>query len=441
MSSTELATRQAGGLAIHGGQTVLGEKPVRIPTCGTIRPGIKVLTPAAAKNAKAVQIYERGIAVGARYSDIEAEIKKACNFEKSPLMPKNVQWFSARRGDFDVPEIADRIMGLYGQEGEDGVRRLYRFPITFPVDAWQAVLPHSLQVFTRSERVYWSEYTPSGVRMCMMHAPPVIDQKAKRAVRTYGGRRAVPRPENNGVCDPEKCKEYQADLCRLSGQLIFYIPQVPGSGAVALPMTSFYGMQGIRQQLELMAYARGRISGLQDGKPLFYLTKQLEEVSMINRETGKAERKAHWIVKLEADVEMAKLLDAPDPPRAAVAAAVAALEGSAADNEEEEGGNIIEHESVDQGAVEEREEATGAEQSAPGQAGDMSAQEQRNQIAAKVAAFGLSLNQQFKPYAIEKWGEKWSVDPAKLSLVLDELNAVAEDGKDDYVKQVTEGVF
>lgn len=435
--SQELATRPATGLAIHGGQTVLGEKQARIPTCGTIRPGIKVLTQAAAKNKKAVEIYDRMVAAGARYSEIELAIKKGCDMDKSPLVPKNVQWFSARRGDFDVPGIADRIMELYGGAGEDGVRRLYRFPVMFPVDAWQAVLPHSLGVFTRSERLYWSEYTPSGVRMCMMHAPPVVDAKAKRAVRPYGGRATTARPENNGICDPEKCKEYQADLCKLSGQLIFYIPGVPGSGAIALPMTSFYGMQGIRQQLELMLYARGRISGLQDGKPLFYLTKQREEVSMINRETGKAERKPHWIVKLEADVEMAKLLTQDEPPKAAVA--VAALEGRRLADEDDEEGHIIDHDSIDQGAEEEREEEpTGAEQSAPAEAA-MTAQEARNIVASKVATLGLSLNNQFKPYAIRKWGEKWSVDPTKLSQIVDELNAVED--RETYAKQVLEEVF
>ena len=42
--------------------TVLGQGPVRIPTGGKIRAGIKVLTRKAAEHPKAKEIYERCVA-------------------------------------------------------------------------------------------------------------------------------------------------------------------------------------------------------------------------------------------------------------------------------------------------------------------------------------------------------------------------------------------
>lgn len=412
----ELVTQDRSTFAMQAGHTVLGERPVSIPTCGTIRPGIKVLTKAYAGNKKAVEIYKDGMAKGLRNKEIEKLIRAGLELKDdapSMLVPKNVDYFTARPGDFDNPGTATRILELYGEDRGLG-RKLYRLPVVFPTDYWQVVLPHSLGVYTRNEKVFWSAYRPDGTRVCMTHAPIEIDPKSKRAARPWGGRPVREREENGGVCDPEKCPQYQNDLCKLSGKLIFYIPGVTGAGAIQLPLTSYYGLDGIRRQLELMKFACGRFSGLKpDGTPLFYLTKRYEEVPKFNRETGKTERVPQYIVRLEADVEMAKLFMPPPAAQPQLAQqAVAALEHSAAPAadppaEEAVTGVLIEGETED-----------GKEP------GELSVKELRGEIAQKVAKLDLSLKDDFSPYAAVKWGAKWSIERDALSKALDELNGV-----------------
>lgn len=315
--------KPTGIAALGGGPSVLGESQLRLPVGGKIRAGIKVLTKTAATHTKAGPIYDAGVAAGKPWADIERELVEACRFDKSPLTPKNVSYFTVRPCDFIVPETAAAIVKAYGSDGADGFQ-LYRFPVVFPVDAWQAVMPHGLNCYTRSERVYWSQYTPDGRRHCMTHGIVPVDPRSKRALRTYGGRPVVPRADNGGICDPEKCPEYQARQCKLTGSLLFYIPGIPGSSAIELPTTSFYSMQQARSQLELVAHLRGgRLSGTIDGKPVFYITKKQREVSMIDPATGKATKKKQWLIEMEADIDMTRVFQASE--RAALAADRAAL--------------------------------------------------------------------------------------------------------------------
>ena len=111
--------------------TLLGQGPVRIPAGGKIRAGIKVLTKKAAEQPKAKEIYERGVAANHSFEDIERAISEAVPELKTPLIPKNVPWFTVRGQDFPNPETARQILEKYGEVREDGVRRLYRFPVVF----------------------------------------------------------------------------------------------------------------------------------------------------------------------------------------------------------------------------------------------------------------------------------------------------------------------
>lgn len=419
MSTTMPTVRQSTGLALSDGPSVLGERQVRIPTSGKVRPGIKVLTPNAAKDKKAVEIYERGMRAGLTFGQIETELKAALNTDKSPLMPKNVDYFTVRRQDFAMPEAAETIMRLYGEDRGQG-RRLYRFPVVFPVDYWQAVLPHALKAFNRSEIVYWSEYV-DGVRFCMTHGEVKIDEKSKRAQRQFGGRPIVPRPDmEGGRCSPDTCKQYQERKCTLSGSLLFFIPGVVGAKAIELPMTSFYAMQGMRQQLEMMISIRGRIAGTIGGKPLFFVAKKLEEVSMIDPEDGKAKRVKQWITVLEANIEMTRLFAANEIVDGAEAAAM--LEGP---------GQIIEGER-------DEDEPKANEPEAP----QFSLPDLRKMVEGKVSALGLSMMGEFRPYAEITFVAKdapagsWFNEPAILSRVLDELTAAEEGDKAAYLAKV-----
>lgn len=413
--------RQTSGLAIHAGPTVLGERSVRIPTSGKIRSGIMVLTKAGAAREGAQKAYDDGVARGLKWSDIEKAIRAACRMsdqDKSPLTPKNAPYFTVRPSDFTIPETAARILELYGEDRGEG-RHLYRFPVVLPVDNWQAVLPHALKAYRRNELVYWSEYGPDGVRYCMQKQGLVKDERSNRHVRPFGGRPTVMRDVPGGRCDPENCPQYQAQpqQCKLSGSFIFYIPGIIGAGAFELPMTSFYGLQGIRQQLELMAYARGRISGTYNGQPMFYLLKRQEEVAMLDLESGEPKRVKQWIPTIEGAIDMTKMLTAPEADDeelpALGQAAVAVLEGPADGELLAAAGDDI--------AEAEFEEPPRAS-SLPSDDGGPSVKELQRSIKARAGVLDLPWDA-YKAYATRKQGAGWEDDRKRLAAVLDELTS------------------
>jgi hypothetical protein len=306
------AAREA---APHGvPHTILGQRPTELPIGGVIRPGIQVLTKSARENPKAVAIYEQGVAAGKDFETIEKEIMAAVPGMKKPLVPKNAPYFTVRRADFPMPELADMILKRFGEDRGDGLR-LYRFPVWFASDAWQQVIPHSLKCYTSRQLKYWSEYSADGrTRFCMTRAPVDIDPNTKRPVRLFGGRKTIPRPENGGVCDPERCPEYQARQCNLSGNINFFIPGLPSLKAITMPTTSFYSLSNIRKTLEMVAFARGgRISGFLANGKSFWLTKKLHEVAMIDKD-GNPTRAEQLLIELEADIDVGSLLLAEQRP-------------------------------------------------------------------------------------------------------------------------------
>lgn len=301
-------------LAVRNGHqdalpTIIGQTAARFPICGKIRAGIKVLTQAAGRHPEAALVYEAGVRAGKAFEEIEAEITRLVPDLRYPLVPKNVPYFTVRRTDFAMPEVADLILEKFGEERDDGVRRLYRFPVVFPADVWQAIMPHALMCYGASQLKYWSEYSPDGrERYCMTFDSVPVDSNGKRTVRIFGGRKHVARAENGGHCDPEHCTEYQAKQCNLTGRFIFLIPGIPSINAIELATNSFYSMNAARQTLETVGFLRGgRIGGFLDGKASFWLTKRQHEVSMIG-EDGQPRRVAQWLIELEAPVDLTRLL-------------------------------------------------------------------------------------------------------------------------------------
>jgi hypothetical protein len=133
--------------------TLIGEAPTRFAIGGKIRAGIKVLTAAAAREREAQAIFEAGVETGKSLDDIAAEITRAVPELRHPLVRKNVAYFSVRRGDFAMAELADQILAKFGEDRGDGVARLYRFPVVFPADAWQVIMPHALMCYGESTQV------------------------------------------------------------------------------------------------------------------------------------------------------------------------------------------------------------------------------------------------------------------------------------------------
>jgi hypothetical protein len=329
---TAVAPAAAGAVAIP---TLLGRSALRIPVGGRIRAGIKVLTRRAAESARAREVYESGVAEGHGFEAIERELAAVLPDLKNPLTPKNVPYFTVRGEDFPNPELARQIMDLYAEDRGDGVMRLYRFPVVFPADAWQHVMPHELVTWTSSERRFWSEYSEDGqTRYCKTYEQPPAAGDGRRVVRMFGGRKVTLRAQNNGVCDPETCAEYQAKKCNLSGRFIFFIPGIKSISAFELPTNSFYAMQAAIEKFQTIAFMRGgRISGFLDGQRTpFFISKRLVEVSRIDDE-GKPGRVTQWLIELEAPVDPTALLrndDGLDAIETRAADAAIVLQGQAA---------------------------------------------------------------------------------------------------------------
>ena len=442
-------------VTINGAQptapTVLGQGPVRIPTGGKIRAGIKVLTKKAAEHPKTKEIYERGVAANHSFDAIERAINDAVPDLKTPLIPKNVPWFTVRPDDFSNAEIATQILTAYGEDRGDGTKRLYRFPVVFPADMWQTVMPHELVAWGANEKKFWSEYTPDGrVRYCKCYAPVPMDPTGKRAIRIFGGRKTTLRQENGGLCDPELCREYQNRQCNLSGRFIFFIPGIKSIGAFELHTNSFYAMNAAIQKFETIAFMRGgRISGFLDAKRTsFFITKKLKEVPHID-ETGRAVRVAHWIIELEAPIDVTALLRANEEDETAIvngSQAARMLEGTWP-----AGDTAGDDPLIDAPASEAPARRDGAEvelpgasiqgnephsaapraQSAPAVEAGSAKSEAGNgpsveQVINAAADFGID-GARYTAYAAKRWGPGWKINAAGRRRALAEIERFRDD--------------
>lgn len=406
-----IVTVQGGSVAQP---TLLGQGPARIPTGGKIRPGIMVLTKRAAEMPKAKEIYRQGVADGHSFEQIERTLKEALPQLKSPLVPRNVPWFTVRAQDFSNPEVAQQILDAYGEERGQG-RRLYRFPVVFPADHWQSVMPHELAAWGTHEKRFWSQYSADGVtRHCMCHAPVPMDHTGRRTIRIFGGRKTMLREDNGGVCDPESCPEYQARQCNLTGRFLFFIPGIRTISALELPTTSFYAMSNAIQRFQAIGHMRGgRISGfLGRARETFYLTKVLREVPHID-ENGRAVRVPQWIIELEAPIDVTALLrDGEDTETAIMQASLAeqVLEGVPA------GHPAAADEPVEGDAKPAVEEA------APLRPGHPTLE----QLLGRAEAMGLDA-ERFQQYADRRWGRGWKINPHGRGRAWDEMERYAAD--------------
>lgn len=404
-------------------QTVLGRAASRIPTSGKIRAGIQVLTRKAAENPAACELYDQGVAAGCTFEQIASAITEAVPQLTHPLVPRNVPWFTVRSQDFPNPETARQILDAYAEDRGDG-RHLYRFPVVFPSDQWPVVMPHELAAWGTHEKRYWSEYAADGrTRLCMQHAP--VPRVGERAVRLFGGRKVMPRPDNGGVCDPEACAEYQRHQCNLSGRFLFFIPGIRSISAFELHTTSFYAMNAAIQKFETIAFMRGgRISGFFDRQgTTFWFTKRLMEVSHLD-EQGQAVRVTQWIIDLEAPVDVAALLRESED-EAVLAQADVATQLLAGAVPADTGTPVVppappapaSSESVPLPASAECAAARGA---SAGQAPDLAV------VLALAQTYGIA-PERFEAYAGRRWGAGWTLNPRGRRRVWDELERYRND--------------
>lgn len=391
-----------------GRRSLLEERPMRPPIIGKIRPGIKVLTKAARDRLEAVKIHDAGLARGDSFERIEGDITRATGI-KTPLVPKNVPWFTCRASDFANPALAEDIVQRYGEDRNDGNgHRLWRFPVVFAFDDWLSNMPNQLVAWTKSGRQYFSEYGRDGRRYCKMYAPPVRDERANRAKRTWGGRTVILRQDNDihdGLCDPQECPQYQGGHCNLSASFFFAIPHISGLGLIEMPTTSIYVLQKAHAAMQTVAMARGRLVGAK-----FWMSKQELEISRID-DTGKPVRQMQWLITLDAEIDIAALLDGSDrrPPALEMAEqAVSMLE--------EDREVPPDHGSADDGTIEAPQ--TGMSESGVVQsAGSMrpsdtaGTEDLESEYLDLVKRLGLNSEdgaRQLKAYAAATFGRGWS---------------------------------
>lgn len=399
--------------------TVLGHGKARIPTAGKIRAGIKVLTQKAAAQPKARALYEQGVEAGQSFDQIEQAIVAVLPALKHPLVPRNVPWFTVRGQDFPYPLLAQQILDTYGEDRGEG-RHLYRFPVVFPSDQWQTVMPHELAAWGTHEKRYWSEYAADGrTRMCMCHAPVPMQPSGKRALRLFGGRKTVPREANGGRCDPESCAEYQARQCNLSGRFLFFIPGIRSISAFELHTNSFYAMNAAIQKFETIAFMRGgRISGFLDREHTpFWFSKRLMEVAHID-EQGQAVRVPQWIIELEAPVDVTALLREGED-EALLAHADVATQVLAGQTAVDVPSGVAGTQSVAPVPVEPLQPVPEVAQ-AGGEPPSLDA------VLARAQAYGIAA-ERFEDYARRRWGAGWKLNPHGRRRVLDELDRYRND--------------
>jgi hypothetical protein len=431
--------------------TLLGQGPARIPTGGKIRAGIKVLTKKAAEHPKAKAIYEWGLSANHSFETIERAISEAVPELKTPLIPHNVPWFTVRPDDFPNPEIAKDILTTYGEDRGDGAKRLYRFPVVFPADMWQAVMPHELIAWGANEKKFWSEYAPDGrVRYCKCYAPVPMDPTSKRAIRIFGGRKTTLRQENGGLCDPELCREYQNRQCNVSGRFIFFIPGIKSIGAFELHTNSFYAMNAAIQKFETIAFMRGgRISGFLDGKRTsFFITKMLKEVPHID-ETGRAVRVAHWIIDLEAPIDVTALLRTSEDDETAIvngtqaaqvlggtcpadeaAAAEPLISAAASEAPATRDGAEVELPGAGSQGNEPRAAALRAQSAPAAEAGPSKSEggsgPSVEHVISAAAEFGID-GARYTAYAAKRWGPGWKINATGRRRALAEIESFRDD--------------
>lgn len=300
-------TRQ---LSLAGPVQLLTEVPRRQPTvAGTIHPGIKVLTKENSKYKALADIYRNGVMSGDGYNKIERDLLEAGSTAE-PLRMLNLPYFVVRKGDFQDPEAADRLMQLYGTDVDtpQGVkRRLLRFPVVFPTDDESVIARHSLQAWSYSTIRFWSEWRDNQ-RVCMTKGSIAAGK------RHFGGRPNIVNPERP-VCDPHECAEYQSKACTLRGVLQFYIPGMLGVGLVRVPTGSFNSIEGILANFAQARLVRGSVAGLEKQKPFWYLTKRKASVSNITAGAqGMAvTRRQQDLIVLDSHIDMVDAIRSFDP--------------------------------------------------------------------------------------------------------------------------------
>lgn len=370
---------------------------------GKIRPGIMVLTKKSSENSEAVTIYNDGVKKGMSFEQIGDALQKKFG-QNGMLRPINVPYFSVRAQDFAMPEIAKLILDKFGEDRGEG-KRLYRFPIVFGYDELTKILDFRFQMYTASGLKFWSDESKSGnERVCRTFAP--IEMRNNKAIRNPGGREVINRADNSGVCNPSKCNEFQTNQCKMRGRLLFYIPGIPGAGMFEIPTGSKnFGFESEKTLTDVLAATGGTLRGLSTDRPVFWLTKKFKkDMPMIDWEKGTTTRTDQWVIEIEADLDMGRIIDNPASLQIAANKSANILLGNTTGQTE----NPTDVKLLADAKVE--NEATHS----------WTVQTLRPELADKLSMLDI-MPEEFGVYAAGIWGATWSKDLEKLQKAYAEI--------------------
>ncbi|HDR9157560.1 TPA: hypothetical protein QDB05_004086 [Burkholderia vietnamiensis] len=418
-------------------RSVVEEGAMRPPVIGRIRPGIKVLTSKARGNQEAARLYDSMVAAGESFENIGKVIESRCQL-RNALAPRNVDYFTCRRSDFNNPDVADEILKLYGEDRGQGLR-LYRFPVLFAFNDWMQNLPNEMAVWGTTGRKFFSQYGPDGIRYCKTYAKLERDPRAQRATRHFGRRVVIFRQDDaipDGICDPEQCPQYQSRQCNLTAHFMFAIPDIKGLGLIELPTNSIYVLQKAYAAMQTVQLARGKLTGTR-----FWISKREFDITRIN-ENGDPVRQQQMLTVLDADIDIGALLDGADEGPTAIEAvdSAVALLGS--------GGTVIplhradaSSESASSGMV----PMTHAGEPQGSEVDDSPAEsleEKRHRLQDLLQRLRLGADdrrEHFRIYGRVKFGRGWTERPASIDAMIARL-VVAIDAPEQLDREIVEAV-
>jgi hypothetical protein len=227
-----------------------------------------------------------------------------------------------------------------------------------------------------------------------------------KAVRNPGGREIINRGDNSGICNPSKCNEFQTNQCKMRGRLLFYIPGIPGAGMFEIPTGSKkFGFESEKTLTDVLAATGGTLRGLSTDRPVFWLTKKFKkDMPMIDWEKGTTTRTDQWVIDIEADLDMGRIIDNPASLQIAANKSANILLGNTP-SQTENSSDVkllaeakVEHENVPKWTV----------------------QKLRPELAEKLGVLDI-MPEEFGVYAAGIWGATWSKDLDKLQKAYAEI--------------------
>lgn len=279
---------------------------------GKIRVGTKAISKRAAENKLALELFQKAEQGLMSFHEAAKEIFRACEIA-NPFYPKNTQEFHVHPWDMITGGAATsrRILELYGEKrGKDTAPKLYRFPVVFPdvkdfdldtlVGGGLAVQGGGAETIR-----YSSRYEPDGSRVCT-HLPEIVrTPDSKRKVVQHVQRRPIVR----GPCVPEECSEYAFGMCKFSGKVRFYIPEIAGAGVFELHTGSTEAASQIYLRLsQAMQVCNGRLPNFTpDGRPVFWISKAKVTRQYFD-ENQLPKMGEQWVPQLDMEIELPKVL-------------------------------------------------------------------------------------------------------------------------------------